>query len=193
MIRVIGLCGRAGSGKSTVARMLVNAYCAVPIGLADYFKVPAVAIDKLPAQEVFGPLGKSATTRHFLQQRGTEQGRDVNGDDHWIRHLDAHLYRLQEMGVKRVVVDDVRFLNESEFIRNLPCGEVWRITGRGGLEGEAAQHRSERDIDAIQATFTLDNRKDIDSLWRAVDGMAWTFWGPKMVESPYVPGHARQA
>lgn len=179
MIHVIGLHGAAGSGKSTVARFLVKHFGCVPVALADYFKIPAVALDGLPLEEVFGPKAKSEHTRRYLQQRGTEQGRNVHGVDVWVNHLRAHLYRLSQMGVERVVVDDVRFPNEAEALRmveiihgpgfamlrdtwrNHPAhgllGEVWQITGRGGLSGATAQHVSELPLDAKHVDWSCDN------------------------------------
>lgn len=188
-MRVVGLTGAAGSGKSTVARHLVTRFGAVPLALADYFKIPAVVHGALPMAEVFGPTPKSVGTRRFLQRRGTEEGRDVYGENLWVDHLLTHLYRLAQMGVTRVVVDDVRFPNEAHALRTPHLvrgdgwtmrpsthvglgflGEVWQVTGRSeGLMGDAAAHASEVPIAPTLVDLTVPNRFSAAMLSATVD------------------------
>ena len=147
-MNILGLTGYAGSGKTTVARHLVQHHGFTPISLADPFKIFGVVEHDFPREEVFGPRPKSEATRRFLQQAGTEWGRDRFGDDWWIRHADVLLYRLHRGGVKNVVIDDVRFLNEAEWIDRIG-GALWGITGRKAPMAEAAAgHRSETEITA---------------------------------------------
>lgn len=155
-MRVLGLTGLAGSGKSTTAAALVEYQQVIPVSLAGYFKVPAVASGEVSALEVFGPAPKSPATRTLLQRRGTEEGRDRFGEDWWLRHLDADLYRLERYGVRWVVVDDVRFRNEAEHLRRAWGAAIAKCIGRGGLSGGAAVHPSEREVDLILADVVLD-------------------------------------
>ena len=163
-MHLIGLTGPAGSGKSTVARLLVEQYHCVPVAFADGFKVPAVALDGLAREQVFGPLPKNPVTRNLLQVRGTEQGRDVFGPDVWVRHVDAYLYRLAQMGVARVVIDDVRFPNEADFVHH-QAGVVWQLRGRGDpLTPENAAHRSEIPLDLARVDWQIDNVRGLVDL-----------------------------
>jgi hypothetical protein len=159
---LIGLHGPAGSGKSTIARHLVERRGFVPVSLADYFKIPSVVHDGLSLVQVFGPVEKTAETRRFLQERGTERGRMVWGEDVWCKHLGAHLYKLARMGVQRVVVDDVRFENEVKYLHGFQLpgyldvvdAEVWAIRGRVGT-GQATA--SEMPVPARFMDFEIQN------------------------------------
>lgn len=163
-IRIIGLTGRAGSGKTTAAREIVRRaqvdpeHGCVPLSLAQYFKVPAVAAGSLPAKEVFGPWNKSLYTRRMLQRRGTEEGRDALGENIWLRHAEADLYRLSRYGIEMVVIDDVRFLNEAEWVL-AHGGILVRLAGRGAeLEGSAADHPSEAAIASLPVDLELNTK-----------------------------------
>lgn len=150
-LQVIGLSGKAGSGKTTFAKYLHRAYGFVPVALADAFKVPAVVRHGAPIHEVFGSE-KSEATRHALQQEGTELGRHVYGEDIWTRTLEAQLYGMAQAGVQRVVVCDIRFPSELGWIHSLG-GKVYRLIGRGGTQGQA--HSSETALDGPQAFDTV--------------------------------------
>ena len=143
-MRLYGLSGVAGSGKDYIAKASFIPEGFVPLGLANSMKVEGVAMAGLPVEEVFGST-KSDTTRHWLQQRGTELGRDKYGDDIWCQHLELWMMYFLTHGVHKFVITDVRFPNEVDWVR--ACGgKVIRLTGRGGLVKSAAQHRSETSV-----------------------------------------------
>ncbi len=143
-MHLYGLAGLAGSGKDYLAKASFVPQGFVPLGLANSMKVEGVAMIGLPVDEVFGPL-KSDKTRHWLQQRGTELGRDKYGDDIWCQHLELWMMYFLTHGVHKFVITDVRFPNEVAWVR--ACGgKVIRLTGRGGLVEGAAQHRSETSV-----------------------------------------------
>lgn len=168
---IVGLTGLAGSGKSTIARELVTVHRAVPCSFATWFKVPAVAWGA-PIREVFGPEPKSPDTRHALQVMGTEEGRDKHGEDFWIRHAEADLYRLARAGVELVVYDDVRFPNECDWILGLG-GHVFRLMRDGaGLTGDAALHPSEAHIGDLKAV-NIDNNRPADEVRRVIASLLW--------------------
>lgn len=171
-MKLLGLAGAAGSGKSTVARHLVECFGFVPLSLADYFKIPLVAAGSITREEAFTSAPRSALARGMMQAAGTELGRDIYGDDHWIRHLKAHLFRLASAGVKCAVVDDVRFLNEGEAIRRWG-GELWGLTGRSAsMPGVTGSHRSELDIGELTRSCDriFDNSGEMD--WSVIDRWA---------------------
>lgn len=165
--RIIGLCGVAGSGKSTIARALVEAFGLVPCAFATPFKLKAV-VGGWPVREVLGPDPKSDETRAHLQVEGTEMGRKRRGEDVWIRYAEADLYRLARYGVRGVVYDDVRFPNEADWIQSLG-GVTIRLERDGaGLEGTAADHPSEREAGAVQTEWIVDNNRSVDETLRVI-------------------------
>lgn len=158
VVNVIGLSGKAGSGKDFLATRAVVPYGFVPLALANQFKVSAVIKRGLPFDQVFGPTPKSPDTRDILQKMGTEFGRDNFGEDVWCRALELWMLYMVEHGVDRFVITDVRFINEVEWIYGLG-GEVFRITGRGGAETEETQqHISETELDGYDDwSAVIDN------------------------------------
>lgn len=143
-VEVVGISGKVGSGKTFLSSQLINTGF-VPIALANHFKVDAVVKNGAPLEEVFGS-NKSPEVRKLLQELGTEQGRNVHGDDIWIRIAEAWMFALYQNGVSHFVVPDVRFPNEVQWIQNLG-GAVFRVVGRGGAFGDAANHISETALD----------------------------------------------
>lgn len=156
-VHLIGLSGKAGSGKNYLARHALLPLGFFPIALADHFKVDAVVRDGAPLDEVFF-TSKSEATRELLQKRGTEEGRWVHGEDIWIRTLEAWIAAHVAKGWNRFVITDVRFTNEANWVK-LMGGMVVQVTGRGGLEGAMSQHPSEVDLDGYEGyDVVIDNR-----------------------------------
>lgn len=154
---VIGLAGKAGSGKNYLARHALLPLGFFPIALADHFKVDAVVRDGAPLDEVFF-TAKSPETRDLLQKRGTEEGRWVHGEDIWIKTMESWIAAHVAKGWSRFVVTDVRFRNEADWVRALG-GCVVQVTGRGGLEGAMAHHPSEVELDDYEFfDAAIDNR-----------------------------------
>lgn len=155
-IHLVGLAGRAGSGKNYLAKHGLMPLGYFPIALADHFKVDAVVRDGAPIDEVFF-TAKSMETRDMLQRRGTEEGRWVYGEDIWIRTLEAWIAAYVAKGWNRFVVTDVRFPNEAEWIKMMG-GTMIQVMGRGGLEGALAQHPSETALDGyVGFDLVIDN------------------------------------
>lgn len=129
-MKVLGLCGFAGSGKGTVADILVQRYSFKKISFADGVKDATAAIFHWPRHLLEGDteesrlfreqpdkwwsdkFGYDVTPRYMLQLMGTEAGRNVFHEDVWIHALDRRL----EDGIN-YVIPDVRFHNEMEMVR----------------------------------------------------------------------------
>lgn len=67
-----------------------------------------------PAEELCGK-----TVRHALQTLGTEWGRDMIGGSLWLDALRRNITAAADKGVVGVVIDDLRFTNEYQFLREL--------------------------------------------------------------------------
>lgn len=157
---IIGLCGRAGSGKSSVANHLVEKFGATKIAFADPLKRMAMQIWKFTEEQVFGPAEVKEqvdprwgfSPRQALQFLGTEVCRTQLGKDVWV---DALLRRAQQSHRTLWVVEDVRFVNE-----------VYRLTEEGSLVIRLSctdsmsvadqSHASEAEVDIIPANLVVD-------------------------------------
>lgn len=150
---IIGFAGRAGAGKTTAAKHLVQHHGFVRVRFAGPLKAMMRALG-CTEEEVDG-AGKELpcdllggrTPRQAMQWLGTEWGRDMIAPDLWTR-----AWEYAAAGKPRVVVDDVRFPNEVEALRRLG-GVVIQLLAPGDLEpaSQAAGHVSERgglDVDA---------------------------------------------
>lgn len=171
-MRVIGLCGRIGAGKSTVAEMLRRTHAVVPF--ATPLKAMALALG-VPYDNIYGTQEQKAepldilcgkSSRFALQTIGTEWGRALIGEDIWVNAW-KKLAR-ETMGLHLgVIADDVRFPNEVAAVRALG-GVVVRIL-RPGLAGGAA-HASEQSDD-LNVDFEIVNRGSVDDMRRKVVGL----------------------
>lgn len=164
--RVIGISGRAGSGKTTVAGMIPGA---VVLQLADPLYAALAAMLGLPESMLRSPhykeqpvpgLGKSP--RQMLQTLGTEWGREMVDRQVWIRLLERRISALRDAGVETVAVADVRFENEATAIRAMPGGEVWRVHRPGA--GTTAGHSSESGVKLLEHDVEIQNCGNLDAL-----------------------------
>lgn len=147
-MKIVGLAGKAGSGKSYLADQILVPAGFLPLSLAGPMKSQLAAEGVIPADEATGRASKGPRTRRVLQVFGTELGRGRFYEDVWCVRLEWWLSWFLNHGITRFVVPDVRFQNEVLWIQDM-SGLVLRVTGRGGLEGEAAEHPSETDLDGL--------------------------------------------
>ena len=154
---VIGLSGLAGSGKTTLARLLSENYGYQVISFAGPLKAMARAFGLTP-REMAGDLKESPcvalcgrTPRQFMQWLGTEFGREMIGQNIWVEawrrrveeaHLDAIADQCDATAKALIVADDVRFPNEAEAIRSMG-GIVIRIERYGAGSSSGSGHASE--------------------------------------------------
>lgn len=160
---IIGLTGAARSGKDTFASFLVENHGYKRLAFADTLREMVSLMTGLtPAELSDGALketpiewlgGKSP--RQLMQTLGTEWGRDSVCPDVWLNIVAQRLRQARQEGFIGVVITDVRFDNEAEFIRSRG-GWVVQIVRPSATP--VAQHASERGIseDLIDETFVND-------------------------------------
>lgn len=158
---IIGLCGLAGSGKSEVAKVLLEQGKFERIAFADPLKSMMSAVGFTHAQlygdqkEVeVGDLGK--TPRQMMQTLGTDWGRDLVHPEIWVKLW----LRKVHASKNHIVVDDVRFPNEVGTIHGMG-GEVWRVTRPGTA---TMGHESEAHVATLNADVTIFNESDLHEL-----------------------------
>lgn len=127
-MRVIGLVGKKRSGKDTAADWMTKGCpLSAKIAFADPLKNAMVAllgcksVEDMEAE--FGkedpiPFLGGVSLRKMYQTLGTEWGRRLIHSHLWIKLMDRRLDQLEKEGFELVVVSDVRFENEAEYLRN---------------------------------------------------------------------------
>lgn len=160
-MRLIGLTGAAGSGKSTAAAVLTARCGYASIPLADPMKQALMLWFGWSEDRVNGPsymrnepdvVWDGLTARRALQALGTEFGRAMHPDV-WVRLA----LRTAAYCAADVVIPDVRFDNEALAIR-AAGGKIVRITRPGvGLTGAAGAHASEAGIADALVDLELPN------------------------------------
>ena len=118
---LIGIAGKAGSGKDEVTGYLSKAFgfsqltFAEPIkdALQIMFDMDIHTLEKMGFKE--NPIpGIGVSLRELYQTLGTDWAREKIDKDIWVKQLAT---RLQAYPGSNVIVSDVRFENEAEFIR----------------------------------------------------------------------------
>lgn len=147
---VIGLTGAAGSGKDTAADILQSTHRFIKMGFADPLYEMMSALTQMTIADLKHREAKEViierigvSPRRLGQTLGTEWGRDLIGQDVWIKNLHGRLQDIEERtGLKGLVISDVRFQNEVDYVHDLG-GEVWRIERLGNPYDLQSGHRSE--------------------------------------------------
>ena len=159
MNKLVGLYSPAAqSGKSTVAKFLAHEHGYVVVPFAQTLKdmlIPMLTALGYKSDEAYRLVnvdkqivvpGAEVSVRHMLRTLGTEWGRQCIHPDIWLRCWQESIkpYDL-------VVVDDVRFPNEAELVRNLG-GEMWMVE-RPDVP-RTHEHASEGGLDAYHGFTT---------------------------------------
>lgn len=171
---IIGLIGRAGTGKTSVANILsrerefnilpfaspIKAMLKVGLGLTEADlngKAKESPCDKL--------LGE--TPRYALQTLGTEWGRGHIHPDIWLK---AWFNMWDKYGRLPTVADDVRFPNEIDLIRSLG-GKVIQVEAGNEPRVQpvtAEDHPSEHMWRLREPDYTIINNSDLPGLEQRV-------------------------
>lgn len=176
---IIGITGKAHSGKTTIANRLFTHGAARIINFADPMKAFCFEVFAFSNEQLNGalkeigdpryvrPNGELLTPRFALQTLGTEWGRNCYPNV-WTE-LGVRRAQFDERAGKLAVIGDVRFLNEAEAVRKAG-GVIWKVIRPHmvGLE-VGANHPSEVEGSAIQADRVFYNDGTIDDLYRVVD------------------------
>lgn len=171
---LIGLTGRARSGKSTAAEHLVGTYLLEHYAFADPLRDGLMAIFNLDPTDFEGdrkeqPLAwLDRSPRQLMQSMGTEWARNTVHPDVWVKLGEQNLdYMNKALGaVLGFVISDVRFENEAELIRRRG-GTVIHIS-RSDAKA-VTPHISEAGIAVRQDDLILRNNSTVDEFLRSLD------------------------
>jgi hypothetical protein len=174
---LIGLMGRAGTGKDTVRSILEQDFGAEGIAFADPIRSMLGALlsehgfstewmyQREKKEQPIPGLGFSY--RHLVQTLGTEWGRSVD-PDFWLRIATARVSALTASGATIIVVSDVRFPNEADWIKQ-QGGELWGIVR--DMAEPVRDHESEREVSTIDPDQFIDNNGTVEDLWCVVSAL----------------------
>ena len=191
---IVGICGRAGSGKSTAARHLVEAFGFVELALADPLKRFCHEVFGFSDEQLWGPSEKrnepdprygTLTPRRALQTLGTEWARACYPDvwvDYGLRlakELESGCFgyardfgrfgdfgRSDTVPRRSVVISDVRFPNEGRKILEAG-GKVIKLVRPAAPD--SGSHASEAQVDEVPWTVTIESVRDVAHLHWCLD------------------------
>jgi hypothetical protein len=180
--RTIFLMGNRNAGKSVIASYLSAKYHVTPRGFADplYEQLAilnpwihtGISITRAQHEQyraLVWRFGVDYVKRNFVEVRkwlqllGTECGRDVHGEDCWVKIAEE-----RSRGDYATAFFDTRFKNEVKWGRSTPDPlflHVW-----SDREEPQSDHRSEIQLDyAAEADYTLSNNGTLEELYDAVE------------------------
>lgn len=169
-IKLIGLTGAIGAGKSTVANILYGSYGFTELTfknamvhcLAHIFEVDGqIFYDRELKEQPHAALF-DRSPREVMQSFGTDWGRKMVHSDIWLRRVENKLVHFP-----RCVVSDVRFLNEAEMIK-FNNGLIFHIKRKNNPFAVATKHESEYGLLGGLIDGVIDNDGDLDGLRAAV-------------------------
>jgi energy-coupling factor transporter ATP-binding protein EcfA2 len=189
-MKLIGIAGKAGSGKDTLANIMEKVllghtgYYVGLIAFADAVKETCSALYGIPLDDFYEDKNKvqqpwNLTTRQLMQRFGTDIVHPALGKDHWVRLLEQRLFKggkywdeapYEEDDI--IIITDVRFQHEHD----------WIIANGGhilAINRDVAQdtHVSEQlNIVYMEETTTfIDNNGSLAQLENAVYEFLETF------------------
>ena len=116
------------------------------------------------------------TTRYLMQTLGTEWGRETIDSDIWVNAAMSQVLRLLDRGFN-VVIDDMRFPNEYDGIKEIYETEVWRVERPSARVEEG--HESEGQLDDHDFDLLILNDTDsVDGFKVAADRQITRHFNP---------------
>jgi len=180
-MRIVGLVGAAGCGKSTVADILTAfSYHRLKFSqpLKDMLKSLGLTDEHTEGKLKEAPcdLLSGRTPRHAMQTLGTEWARDMMDKDFWL-----NIWKVKVASMNRVVSEDCRFKNEAALIKSLG-GQLWVIKRPGY---ELSGHSSETEMGDIKGDYTIHNHGNEADLKMMVYGLLKPKWEGDAAENRY--------
>jgi adenylate kinase family enzyme len=166
-LKIIGLSGRAGAGKTTISKHLVEHFGYTRMAFGDPLKEMLIKAGLCTWEECY--VEKTARSRELLQKVGTEIFRKQIHTDFWVQQI---ALRVKERPVdSKIVFDDLRFPNEAKWIRSFPGSMIVKLERIGHVDATAGTtHESESLVDTIQADHTITAASgEVDELLMSIE------------------------
>lgn len=167
-LTIVGLTGAAGSGKSTIAVALQAKGLFTRMSFGHGLKRVAGFIFGFSYEQLYGEEREVTderygfSPRYVLQYLGTEVFRMMYANV-WI---DVLKRTADEMGVKRIVIDDLRFENEADFVHSLGGIVILIDTPpmASNLTDDRQTHVSEAGVKQYDYLVTNDHKTSIEGV-----------------------------
>lgn len=174
---ILGICGRAGSGKSSVARYLVKEYGAQKLSFAEPLKRMAIDIWGFSEAQVFGEaqVKEAVDPRWHISpleamQKLGEAARMWLWPTVWI---DKAFENADREPARLYVIDDVRYRNEAAALVKRGSYLI-RLHCTDSISKDKGCHPSEHEVDLISKEciwreFVSSNEQGLEHLFGLVD------------------------
>lgn len=165
-MKLIAFFGEQQAGKSESAKAVATKPGWVKVSFADsLYQMMSAMLGSdarlLPKEEpIDGLCGK--TLRECLQSLGTEWGRGKVGESVWLDAIAKRIVHHGEVGAVGVVIDDLRFSNEYNFLK--ACGAQFIRVDRASQGGSINSHASEVDWVDFTADAVILNNGSVEEL-----------------------------
>jgi hypothetical protein len=170
---LIGICGKSGSGKDTIAAHLCARYAFQRVAIADRLKRMTLETFALSTDQLWGRSRDALDPRWGLAPREIYQRlgdalRAIHPET-LVRGWLADATVTLDAGV-HVVTPDIRTPLEVDVLRRAG-GKLWRVRrGSAVLRGAAAEHLTETALDSLRdPDAELPNDGSIEDLFARVD------------------------
>jgi len=172
-MNIIGITGRARSGKDTLANILSSQYGYQRLAFADPIRefvgeltgIAPYLLRDTPLKERPIPRLGGVTPREMMQTLGTEWGRNMVYPDIWVALCEQKIIEKMKYELRGFVIPDVRFDNEARMLRSLG-GKIIHITRAVGEPVNS--HVSEAGISPELVDLEIPNNGTLDDLRRRV-------------------------
>lgn len=186
---LLGITGTAGSGKTTLASLLVGCgwkrtRFAAPIKEmlsallrcqgASYHLVTEMLDGKL--KETPTKLLAGVSPRYAMQTLGTEW-RDLIDQKLWVEIWRNHIeQKYRPLSMHKILVDDLRFPHEAAAIREMGGKIVRIIRPLTAQTAVVSGHASETELETISADITILNDSTPDAMLTALGSAMLEYW-----------------
>lgn len=170
-VRIIGVAGKAGSGKDTFASLLVHRDGFTRLAFADPLKKALSELFSIPLEHMNHPIAKERinqtwlrSPRQLLQWLG-DCARNEIGKDFFVILMAE---RINASGSQQVVISDVRYEQEAKFIRKMG-GDIVELTRENRTTGmgiKESNHSSEKGLPDKLIDYRISNDGSKENLYR---------------------------
>ena len=181
---IIGLCGEQGSGKDTVANILISEYGFIKLTFASTLKDVVAILFSWPRDLLEGLTEESRlwretvddfwsaklsisgfTPRKALQMIGTDLFRLHFNNDIWISIVENKIGAMLKNNPNiNIVISDCRFANEFSLIKQFPDSHIITILREKNYSINKLAHSSETEWVNYNFDAILQNDNSIDDL-----------------------------